>query len=154
MTAKRSLIFALALLPAVAVGVTGMAPKHAAAQGMPGGPPAGQAYRPPHSSHIEGHIAFLKTELKITPAQEALFAKVADAMREDVKEFGQARQQAVANFHMPPTAVQILEMRANLATLRAKTEDRFLAAFRPLYQSLSADQKQVADEMMARRDRR
>jgi hypothetical protein len=98
------------------------------------------------ASHIEGHIAFLKAELKIAPAQEALFEKVAAAMREDVADFRKMREQPAA---APRTAVDALEQRARLADLRGKAENRFLAAFRPLYDSLSPDQKQTADGLMA-----
>jgi hypothetical protein len=158
MTAKRSLIPALALTSAIAGGLVGVGvpSMHAAAQGMgmPGRPPAGMPHRLQHDGHIEGHIAFLKAELKITPAQEALFANVAAAMRDDVKEFEQAGQQRTAKGERPRTAVQILELRANAAALSAKTEDRFLAAFRPLYESLSAEQKQIADGLLAERDMR
>jgi hypothetical protein len=50
--------------------------------------------------------------------------------------------------------VQVLELRANYAALRAKSEDRFLTVFRPLYERLSAEQKQLVDELLKDRDMR
>ena len=38
------------------------------------------------AEHVEGRIAFLKTELKITDAQQPLWNAVADAMRANAKE--------------------------------------------------------------------
>jgi len=101
--------------------------------------------------HIEGHIAFLKTELRIRPDQEAAWSKVADAMRTDVAEYEQFQQQHSSNSATKPTALQHLEERAAHAALRAKGEQRFLDAFRPLYGQLSDAQKQTADELLGRR---
>jgi hypothetical protein len=41
------------------------------------------------AGHVEGRIAFLKTELKITDAQEPLWNAVADAMRANAKEMAE-----------------------------------------------------------------
>jgi hypothetical protein len=106
------------------------------------------------ASHIEGHIAFLKTELGITPAQEALWNPVAAAMRADVKEFEVAVQQMASYRTAPPTAVNDLEGRATFSSLRATSERRFLDAFRPLYESLSPEQKQAADNLFINREER
>src|SRR5215470_12879039 len=38
------------------------------------------------TGHVEGRIAFLKTELKITDAQQPLWSAVADAMRASAKD--------------------------------------------------------------------
>ena len=38
------------------------------------------------ADHVEGRIAFLKTELKITDAQQPLWNAVADAMRASAKD--------------------------------------------------------------------
>ncbi len=160
MTTSRfsALPLTLALLPPLAGAM--LLPQPVAAQAMAPGMPHGMAPGMPpgmhmqHAGHIEGHIAFLKAELKISPAQEALFAKVAAAMREDAAAIGQARQQWDANRQATPTAVQVLEMRVSTTAMRARSEDRFLAAFRPLYDSLSTEQKQAADELLAERDLR
>jgi hypothetical protein len=130
----------------------------AAAQMPPGQLPPGM---PPHGPaegmrgrmdgvHVEGHIAFLKAELRITEAQAPLWDKVAAAMHEDVAQMSAAMAQARANRQAPPTALTYLETRARFAALRAEGEARFLAAFRPLYAALSADQRRTADELLAR----
>jgi LTXXQ motif family protein len=100
--------------------------------------------------HIEGRIAFLKAELKITDAQAPQFEKVAQAMRESAKERAQTFQQLRGDRDKPQTALERLEMRARFDQMRTQQAERFLAAFRPLYQNLSDDQKKAADELLAR----
>lgn len=102
-------------------------------------------------THIEGHIAFLKAELHITPDQEALWSRLTDAMRADVVDFGQFRQQHPVDASTKPTALQHLEERAAYTALRAKGEQRFLEAFRPLYGQMSDAQKLAADELLGNR---
>lgn len=97
--------------------------------------------------HVEGHIAFLHAELGITPAQEPLWAPVADAMREDVENVEEADRDA-GNGHPPESAIQYLKNRVMFANLRAQGENRFLVAFSPLYDRLSAKQKAIADELL------
>jgi periplasmic protein CpxP/Spy len=104
-----------------------------------------RAERPPRT---EGHIAYLKAELKITPAQESQWAKVADAIRQNDTERRQVFTQARANRDQPQNALQRLEGQARFAALRAQQQDRFLAAFRPLYDSLSDAQKKDADGLL------
>ncbi|MGB9152378.1 MAG: Spy/CpxP family protein refolding chaperone [Alphaproteobacteria bacterium] len=98
-------------------------------------------------AHVEGHIAFLRAELGITSAQEPLWAPVAEAMREDVRNLQEAESKA-SQKQAPDDAVEYLENRVLFANLRAQGEARFLTAFRPLYGSLSQQQKQVADGLL------
>jgi hypothetical protein len=92
----------------------------------PNGPPR------PRPSHIEGRIAFLKAELKITPAQEAEWDKVAQALRQNSEERRRSFEQVRGNPNQPPNALQHLEAMARFSATRAQQTDRFLAAFRPL----------------------
>ena len=98
-------------------------------------------------AHVEGHIAFLRAELGITSAQESLWMPVAGAMREDVRNTQEAETR-VSQRQRPDNAIEYLENRSFFAALRAQGEARFLAAFRPLYSTLSSQQKQVADELL------
>jgi protein CpxP len=97
--------------------------------------------------HVEGRIAYLKAELKITDAQSPLFDKVANVMRENAKAMGDAAQSLRGDRNQPRTAIARLEVRAKFAQLRADGETKMLAAFRPLYQAMSPDQQKAADEM-------
>lgn len=103
------------------------------------------------SRHIEGRIAYLKAELKITPQQEAAWDKVADAMRANARD-GDALMTQLRAQRQPdqkPNAVQRLETRGKFAAFRAQANDRFLTAFRPLYASLTPDQQRSADQLLA-----
>jgi periplasmic protein CpxP/Spy len=97
--------------------------------------------------HIEGRIAYLKTELKITDAQGPLFDAVADAMRDNAKAIHDTFQSLRGDRSQPQTALSRMEARAKFTQLRADGEAKMLAAFRPLYQALSPDQQKSADEM-------
>jgi periplasmic protein CpxP/Spy len=96
---------------------------------------------------VEGRIAFLKTELKITPAQEAQWQSVAAAMRDNSKALNQTVA-AMRQGHITINAVQRLELREQFAKTRADNTARLLAVFKPLYASLSPEQQQMADQLL------
>lgn len=98
--------------------------------------------------HIEGRIAYLKTELKISDAQQPQFDAVATVMRDNAKAMHDAFQTLRGDRNQPQTALSRLEARAKFAQLRADGEAKMLAAFRPLYQAMSPDQQKAADEML------
>jgi protein CpxP len=96
---------------------------------------------------VDGHIAFLKAELKITPAQETQWQQVAAAMRDNASSLDQAITTARQN-RGAMNAVQRLETREQFAKLRADNDARLLEAFKPLYASLSPEQQQMANELV------
>src|ERR1700738_5330547 len=63
---------------------------------------------------VDGRIAFLKTQLKITPAQEAQWQQVEAAMRENAKALDQTITTARQN-RTSIDAVQRLELRDEFA---------------------------------------
>jgi protein CpxP len=149
-TDKKFILPALALAALIgAGGVLAVQPVPATAQAP--APPAQeqQQQRPMRPSHIEGRIAYAKAELKITPAQEADWEKVAGAMRQNDAERRQAFEQARADRGQPMNALQQLERRARFSAERARATDRLLTAFRPLYGSLSEAQKKTADDLLS-----
>jgi hypothetical protein len=148
------------LLIAASVIATGFAGGIALAQpaSQPGAPAAAhvqRADRPAPGQFIEGRIAFLKTELKLTAQQTPLFDKLADEMRTGAKAMQERhaqRQQASAQgtSPAPQSALEKLERRSTAMKEMTAVQDRYLAAFRPLYQSLSDDQKKTADVLFAK----
>ena len=96
---------------------------------------------------VEGRISFLKAQLKITPAQEAQWQQVEAAMRENAKTLDQTITTARQN---PGNmdAVQRLELREQFAKVRVDNDARLLAAFKPLYASLSPEQQQMANQLV------
>jgi Spy/CpxP family protein refolding chaperone len=96
---------------------------------------------------VDGRIAFLKAELKITPAEETQWQQVAAAMRENAKAVDQTITAARQN-RTTMDAVQRLESREQFAKMRADNNARLLAAFKPLYASLSPEQQQKANQLI------
>ncbi len=151
MSIRRTALPRLALAAALAGGLATLAAPAADAQA-----PAAQAQAQPEhqfdpARHVEGRIAFLKAELKITDAQAPLFAPVAEAMRANAKDMARLHERYRADRDKPMTAVERLETRVKFGELRTQHQQRFLAAFKPLYDSLSADQKKTADELVSMR---
>src|SRR5713226_9376031 len=142
MNTGKPALAALALATALAgaAGLGTLPARDAAAQAATA-PQQTQAPERHHSAsrHIEGRIAYMKAELKISDAQAPQFERVAQAM-----------QQMRGNRDQPQNAVERLEARSQFASLRAQGSQRFLDAFKPLYASLTDDQKKAADEMLAR----
>src|SRR5271169_414905 len=96
---------------------------------------------------VDGRIAFLKAELKITPPQETQWQHVAAAMRENANALDQAITAARQN-PGAMDAVQRIERRQQFARVRADNDARLLAAFKPLYASLSPEQQRVANQLV------
>lgn len=128
--------------------------------------PERAAFQP--GRHIEGRIAFLKAELKITDAQAPAFDKFAEAVRTTAKEADarmEARRAAApkppappaagqaaapAERPKPPTALEQVERRAEGAKFMAASSQRILDSFKPLYTGLNDEQKKTADELVGR----
>jgi hypothetical protein len=142
---------ALAVVLGGSAGLTTLTAPNAAAQASTAPQPTLQPerHRFDPSRHVEGRIAFLKAELKISDAQAPQFDRVAQTMRDNAKDMSQAFAQRHADRDKPQTAIERLEARAGVDAMRAQHAQRFLAAFKPLYDGLSDGQKKIADEMLA-----
>jgi hypothetical protein len=97
--------------------------------------------------HIEGRLAFLKTELKISDAQLPLWNAFAQAMRDNA-----TAMQAMPHTMMGKNKAATLsdELAAHEAMLAARLEAvrQLKAAADPLYMALDSDQRKTADEIM------
>ena len=120
--------------PANSTAAPGEARRHGMGRMMPG-------------QFVDGRIAFLKAELKITPAQETQWQQVAAAMHENAKALDQTITTGRQN-RTDRNAVQRLELREEFAKVRADNDARLLAAFKPLYASLSPEQQQMANQLV------
>jgi len=147
----RTPFLAAALLTSVAA--VGLSP--ALAQNTPA-PATSDAVQPSMHHHarmlpsqlVDGRVAFLKAELKITPAQETQWQQVAAAMHENANSLDQAIKPARQDLGSMD-AVQRLALREHFAKVRAENDGRLLTAFKPLYASLSSEQQQVANQLVA-----
>ena len=98
------------------------------------------------AGHVEGRIAFLKTELKITDAQMPLWNAVADAIRaapQDMSEMPCMSMMQSSGTLSEKLAAREKAMTAHLEALR-----KLRSAVEPLYAALSDDQKKTADQLM------
>ncbi len=123
-----------------------------AAASLPGAfaqPAAPQTQAQERPSRIEGRIAFLRTELKITDAQASLWDNVAAVLRENDR----ARRDAFAGMRaardQKPTVLERLERREKMAERQAASAAKLRAALEPLYAAMSDEQKKTADELLA-----
>jgi hypothetical protein len=94
-------------------------------------------------------ITAMHKRLQITSAQEADWGKFAQAMRDNASAAAQAYQQRADNLQKM-TAVENLQAYAQLEQARAQGLQGLVAAFEPLYNDLSAEQKATADAMFRR----
>ena len=108
----------------------------------------------PHR-HIEGRLAFLKTELKITPAQEPQWTKFADAVRATMKTASEGMRPMMPMMGgmmqgggQPQTALDILNRHEKTLTIRLEAVRAVKGAFEPLYAVLSDEQKKTANELL------
>jgi len=106
--------------------------------------------------NVEGHIGFLKAELKITDAQQKPWDQFADALRTNAKTLGAASSEMMrgmmagvmggADKKMPATAR--LEQQEKLLTLQLEALKRSRAALEGLNAVLSDEQKKQLDELI------
>ena len=99
------------------------------------------------AGHVEGQLAFLKTELKITDAQLPLWIAVADAIRANAKGMG-AMGEGMMGSTQASTLPDKLATREKMLTARLEALRKFKAAVDPLYAALSPEQKKTADELL------
>ena len=138
-------------------------PLAAAGPGMPGGMAGGDmptmgmmrmmmgrdgmAMMGAMARHVEGRLAFLKTELKITDAQLPLWDAVADAMRANSKIMSDVAGGMMGG-SQTATLPDKLAMREKMMTAHLEALRKFKAAVDPLYAALSDEQKKTADELL------
>jgi hypothetical protein len=103
--------------------------------------------------HVEGRIAFLRTELKITDAQADVWNAFATALRSNAQNLGAARRgmmgQMGAGQPQAQTLTQRLDAQERWLSARLEGTRSLKTAFTGLYGALSDEQKKTADEILA-----
>ena len=100
------------------------------------------------SSHIEGRLAYIKAELKITTAQEPLWSSYAAAGRNNANTMlahctTMMSQRGASSVSLPDRLDQHEQlMAAQLDAMRTMNK-----ALKPLYEALSDSQKKSADQI-------
>ena len=106
------------------------------------------------SERVEARLAEAKTKLKITSAQEPQWNSFADVTRRHAKaadERVKAMRDGKGSQGKRPTAVERLERRQQMAAAHSQRLTEVIAAAKPLYAALSAEQKAIADDMLTPR---
>ena len=102
---------------------------------------------------VEGRVAFLRTELKITDAQASAWNAFADALRANAKKLGEIRasmmSQPSAGQQQPRTLAERLDLQERWLLARLEGTRAIKSAFTNLYGTFSDEQKKTADEILA-----
>ncbi|BAR55405.1 hypothetical protein NK6_2224 [Bradyrhizobium diazoefficiens] len=97
---------------------------------------------------VEGRIAFLRTELKITDAQAPAWNAFADALRANAKALGELRTSMMSQAGSEPL-VDRLTWQEKWLSARLEATRAMKSALTNLVGSFSDEQKKTADELLA-----
>ncbi|MCC7046771.1 MAG: Spy/CpxP family protein refolding chaperone [Alphaproteobacteria bacterium] len=176
-TRSKLSIAALAAVLGLGLTVGATGPSLAQFMGPDGGhgkPQHHAGFQGQRADRIDGRLAFLKAELKITPAQESKWQDYEKVLRGQAAErklasekmraewqakraeFRKAADEAKAKGQPAPrptrasvSAVERMERQQKFMKARLDNQEKVLDAFKPLYASLTDDQKKTADQLFA-----
>ena len=97
---------------------------------------------------VEGRIAFLRTELKITDAQSAGWSAFADALRTNAKNLAEVRASMMAD-GPAQSLVDRLTLQEKWLAARLEGTRAIKSALTNLAGTFSEEQKKTADELLA-----
>jgi protein CpxP len=93
---------------------------------------------------VEQRIKTLHQQLRITPEQETAWNTVAQTMRDNAKRLDDLQMQHATDAKTA-TAPDMIDSYAKTVDTHAEAVHSFRDSFRPLYDSMTADQKKTAD---------
>jgi LTXXQ motif family protein len=100
--------------------------------------------------HVEGRIAFLRSELKITDAQTSAWSAFADTLRANAKSLAEVRASMMPQQGTTPqTLIDRLTLQEKWLSARLEGTRAIKSALNNLTASFSDDQKKAADELLA-----
>jgi len=109
------------------------------------------AHAAQHEQRLEERIAYLHSALKITPDQETLWKAFADQMRSNGEAMADLYKQR-AEGGSTRSALDDMKQYAQITQAHADDMQKLVTAFEPLYNSLSPEQKTLADQTFRRHD--
>jgi hypothetical protein len=98
--------------------------------------------------HVEGRIAFLKAELRITDAQKPQWDAFADAMRANSKAHQAVHEQMTGNAK-PSSWPEHLAFQQKALSTRLDGLKTLETAAKPLFATLSDEQRKLADQLLS-----
>ena len=107
------------------------------------------------SERVEARLAYLRTALKITDAQNAQWDGFANVLRKHATAMDQRIKQRIAERQSGAqrpqlSAIERMEGQQQRMQQRSARLAEVISAAKPLYATFSPEQKQIADEMIAR----
>lgn len=115
--------------------------------GMGGGHGMGYGGGPGHgnpAAAVEARLAYLKTDLKITKAQEPAWKKFSDEARKQAESMQALKSAMQAG--ATANAVDRMELHDKLMKSRLEQSEKATASFKELYAALTPEQKALADQ--------
>ena len=100
------------------------------------------------TEHTAGRIAFLRAELQISDAQSKAWDAFADSMQKIGSQMKEADMPMMAEGSAPQLLAR-LDSQERMLTARLEGVRAMKAAFAPLYDALSAEQRKTADDLLA-----
>jgi hypothetical protein len=98
--------------------------------------------------HVEGRIAFLKAELKITDAQAPQWNAFADTLRSNALAHRTAHQRMMTD-GMPSSWPERLALQQKVLSTRLDSLKALEVAAKPLYAAMSDEQRKLADQLLS-----
>jgi hypothetical protein len=114
---------------------------------MMGGTGAAEAMCSAMGSHIEGRLAYIKAELKVTDAQESLWNAYAVAARDNAKTMVARCTTMTGKRDSQVTLPDRLDQNEQLMAAQFEAVRAMDKALKPLYAALSDGQKKTADQL-------
>jgi hypothetical protein len=110
------------------------------------------------TERVDAKLAYVKTALKITDAQQSQWDAYASFVRknaQDMEQRFQSRRSAHSEHskHQRPNAIERLERTQSFLADAVTRINQLLAVEKPLYAALSPEQQKVADVVLNRRGR-
>jgi LTXXQ motif family protein len=99
------------------------------------------------ASHIEGRLAYIKAELKVTDAQEALWNAYAVAARDNARSMTDRCSAMMSKRDPRASLPERLDQNEQLMTAHLEAVRAMVKALKPLYASLDDSQKKTADQL-------
>ncbi len=101
--------------------------------------------------HVEGRVALLKAELKITDAETPAWNGFADAVRAQAKTLGDLQQAMTKTASAPATFAARLDSQERWLAARLEGLRTLKTAYTALSAKLSDEQKRTAEELLSPR---
>lgn len=108
------------------------------------------------TERVEARLAYITTALKITDAQQPQWNAFANWLRKQAAErekwmgewHARMAQGSMQREHRRPTAIERMEREQQIHAAAITRLNELLEVERPLYEALTSEQKQVADELL------